>query len=85
MPLAREVKRATSLAVVAVGLITEPPQAKAIVAKGDADLIGLARTILYDPRWSWHAVAALGARVKAPPQYLRSHPRQYRELFDVGE
>ena len=85
VPLAREVKRATSLAVVAVGLITEATQAEAIVATGDADLIGLARAILYDPRWPWHAAAALGARVKAPPQYLRSQPRQYRELFDPGE
>jgi 2,4-dienoyl-CoA reductase-like NADH-dependent reductase (Old Yellow Enzyme family) len=84
VPLAREVKRATSMAVVAVGLITEYAQAEAIVATGDADLIGLARAILYDPRWPWHAAAALGARVKAPPQYLRSQPRQYRDLFEVG-
>ncbi|MBW8770105.1 MAG: NADH:flavin oxidoreductase/NADH oxidase [Gemmatimonadetes bacterium] len=84
VPLAREVKRATSMAVVAVGLITDATQAEAIVATGDADLIGLARAILYDPRWPWHAAAALGARVKAPPQYLRSQPRQFRDLFDVG-
>ena len=84
VPLAREVKRATSMAVVAVGLITEYEQAEAIVATRDADLIGLARAILYDPRWPWHAAASLGARVKAPPQYLRSQPRQYRELFDLG-
>ncbi len=84
VPLAREVKRATSMAVVAVGLITEYAQAEAIVATRDADLIGLARAILYDPRWPWHAAAALGARVKAPPQYLRSQPRQYRDLFETG-
>jgi len=83
VPLAREVKRATSMAVVAVGLITEPAQAESIVATGDADLIGLARAILYDPRWPWHAAAELGARVKAPFQYLRSQPRQFRELFDM--
>jgi len=34
-------------------------------------------------RWPWHAAAHLGARVKAPNQYLRSQPRQYRALFDV--
>jgi 2,4-dienoyl-CoA reductase-like NADH-dependent reductase (Old Yellow Enzyme family) len=83
VPLAREVKRATSMAVVAVGLITDATQAESIVATGDADLIGLARAILYDPRWPWHAAAELGARVKAPPQYLRSQPRQYRELFSM--
>lgn len=83
VPLARAVKAAVSVPVVAVGLITDYEQAEAIVATGDADLIGLARTILYDPRWPWHAAAHLGARVRAPDQYLRSQPRQYKELFDV--
>jgi 2,4-dienoyl-CoA reductase-like NADH-dependent reductase (Old Yellow Enzyme family) len=83
VPLARAVKQATSLVVVAVGLITEFEQAEAIVSTGDADLIALARAILYDPRWPWHAAAHFGARVKAPPQYWRSQPRQFRELFDV--
>ncbi|MCE3590243.1 oxidoreductase, partial [Escherichia coli] len=63
--------------------ITDYDQAEAIVGTGDADMIALARTILYDPRWPWHAAAHLGARVKAPDQYLRSQPRQYRHLFDV--
>jgi 2,4-dienoyl-CoA reductase-like NADH-dependent reductase (Old Yellow Enzyme family) len=81
VPLARAVKQATGLPVVAVGLITEPEQAEAIVATGDADMIALARTILYDPRWPWHAAAALGATVIAPNQYLRSQPRQYRDLL----
>jgi 2,4-dienoyl-CoA reductase-like NADH-dependent reductase (Old Yellow Enzyme family) len=84
VPLARAVKQATSLAVVAVGLITEFEQAEAIVGTGDADLVALARAILYDPRWPWHAAAHFGARVKAPPQYWRSQPRQHRELFDAS-
>ncbi|MBB4859092.1 2,4-dienoyl-CoA reductase-like NADH-dependent reductase (Old Yellow Enzyme family) [Novosphingobium chloroacetimidivorans] len=83
VPLARAVKQATGMPVVAVGLITEFEQAEAIVATEDADLIALARTVLYDPRWPWHAAAHLGARVKAPPQYLRSQPRQYRDLFEA--
>lgn len=83
VPLARAVKQATGLPVVAVGLITDYEQAEAIVGTGDADMIALARTILYDPRWPWHAAAHLGGRVKAPDQYLRSQPRQYRALFDV--
>jgi 2,4-dienoyl-CoA reductase-like NADH-dependent reductase (Old Yellow Enzyme family) len=85
VPLARAVKQATSMPVVAVGLITEFEQAEAIVSTGDADCIAIARAILYDPRWPWHAAAHFGARVKAPSQYLRSQPRQYRDLFDVGE
>ena len=83
VPLARAVKQGCGLPVVAVGLITDYEQAEAIVGTGDADMIALARTILYDPRWPWHAAAHLGARVKAPDQYLRSQPRQYRDLFDV--
>lgn len=83
VPLARAVKEGSGLATVAVGLITGYDQAEAIVANGDADFVALARTILYDARWPWHAAAHLGARVKAPPQYLRSQPAQFRHLFDV--
>jgi len=85
VPLARAVKQAVGIPVVAVGLITGFEQAEAIVGTGDADLIALARGMLYDPRWPWHAAAELGGSVKAPPQYLRSQPRQHRHLFDSGE
>ncbi|MFS0850756.1 NADH:flavin oxidoreductase/NADH oxidase [Novosphingobium panipatense] len=81
VPLARAVKQAVSIPVIAVGLITEPEQAEAIVATGDADLVGVARTVLYDPRWPWHAAAQLGATVKVAPQFLRSQPRLYKDLF----
>jgi 2,4-dienoyl-CoA reductase-like NADH-dependent reductase (Old Yellow Enzyme family) len=84
VPLARVVKQVTRMPVIAVGLITGFDQAEMIVTTGDADLIALARTILYDPRWPWHAAAHFGARVKAPDQYLRSQPRQYPDLFDIG-
>ena len=81
VPLARAVRQAVGIPVVAVGLITEPEQAEAIVATGDADMIALARTILYDPRWPWHAAAALGASVSAADQYLRCQPRRFKALF----
>ena len=84
VPLARAVKQAVDIPVVAVGLITDFDQAEAIVATGDADLIALARGILYDPHWPWHAAAHLGAKVVAPKQYLRSQPSQYRDLFEPG-
>jgi 2,4-dienoyl-CoA reductase-like NADH-dependent reductase (Old Yellow Enzyme family) len=82
VPLARAVKSAVGMPVIAVGLISGFEQAEAIIATGDADLIALARTILYDPRWPWHAAAELGARVRAPSQYLRSEPRRARGLFE---
>jgi 2,4-dienoyl-CoA reductase-like NADH-dependent reductase (Old Yellow Enzyme family) len=82
VPLARAVKSAVRMPVIAVGLITGFEQAEAIVATGDADLIALARTILYDPRWPWHAAAELGGQVRVPKQYLRSEPRRLEGLFE---
>jgi 2,4-dienoyl-CoA reductase-like NADH-dependent reductase (Old Yellow Enzyme family) len=79
--LAEAVRRAVGLPTIAVGLITEPAQAEAIVAEGRADLVALARGILFDPRWPWHAAAALGAQVAAPKQYWRSQPRGMTSLF----
>ncbi|WPB56938.1 NADH:flavin oxidoreductase/NADH oxidase [Xylophilus sp. GOD-11R] len=81
VPLAQRVKQETGLPTIAVGLITEPQQAEAIVAGGEADAVGIARAVLYDPRWPWHAAAALGAQVDAPPQYWRSQPSQFKSLF----
>jgi 2,4-dienoyl-CoA reductase-like NADH-dependent reductase (Old Yellow Enzyme family) len=84
VPLARAVKAATYMPVIAVGLITEFEQPEAVVGTGDADLVAPARTILYNPRWLWHAAAHFGPQVKAPDQYLRPQPRQYLDLFDIG-
>jgi 2,4-dienoyl-CoA reductase-like NADH-dependent reductase (Old Yellow Enzyme family) len=84
VPLARGVKAATNVPVVAVGLISEFDHAEAIVASGDADLVALARAILYNPRWPWHAAAHFGATVAAPPQYLRAQPARFRDLFGSG-
>jgi len=83
VPLARAVKAAVRMPVIAVGLISGFEQAEAIVGTGDADMVALARTVLYDPRWPWHAAAALGATVRAPKQYLRSEPRAAQGLFGV--
>ena len=75
VPLARAIRRATSIPTMAVGLITDAKQAEAIIASGDADLVAMARAMLWNPRWPWHAAAILGAQVQAPQQYWRSAPR----------
>jgi 2,4-dienoyl-CoA reductase-like NADH-dependent reductase (Old Yellow Enzyme family) len=75
------IRRATGLPTMAVGLITEPQAAEDIIAQGRADMVALARGILYDPHWPWHAAAALGAQVQVPKQYLRSQPRGLTALF----
>ena len=82
VPFAARIKAEVGLATIAVGLITEPEQAETIVATGEADAIALARAMLYDPRWPWHAAARLGAKVRAPKQYWRSQPREYKDLFE---
>jgi 2,4-dienoyl-CoA reductase-like NADH-dependent reductase (Old Yellow Enzyme family) len=82
VPFAKRVKTEVGLPTIAVGLITTPAEAEAIVESGEADAVALARAMLYDPRWPWHAAAALGAQVKAPPQYWRSQPREYKDLFE---
>ena len=81
VPSAQAVKEATGLTTMAVGLITEAKQAEEIVASGKADMVALARGMLYDPRWGWHAAAELGGQVEAPPQYWRSQPSTQKALF----
>ncbi len=82
VPFATRIKAAVGLPTIAVGLVTEPAQAEDIVASGAADAVALARAMLWNPRWPWHAAAALGARVQAPKQYWRSQPREYKDLFE---
>jgi len=82
VPHAARIKAEVGLPTIAVGLITDPEQAETIVASGEADAVALARAMLYDPRWPWHAAAKLGAKVRAPKQYWRSQPREYKDLFE---
>jgi 2,4-dienoyl-CoA reductase-like NADH-dependent reductase (Old Yellow Enzyme family) len=74
VPFAEEIRRAAGVATAAVGLITEAAQADAIVSRGQADLVMLARAMLRDPYWANHAAGALGQpeRRAVPPQYLRA-------------
>ena len=81
VPYAREVRLACGLPTTAVGLITEPKQAEDILQAGDADLIGIARALLYKPRWPWEAAVALGGQVQASEQYWRCLPREAQGIF----
>jgi 2,4-dienoyl-CoA reductase-like NADH-dependent reductase (Old Yellow Enzyme family) len=81
VPFAQGIKEATGVTTIAVGLITEAKQAEEIVASGKADMVALARAMLYDPRWGWHAAAELGGQVEAPHQYWRSQPSTQKALF----
>ncbi len=81
VPFAQAIREATGVTTIAIGLITEAKQAEDILASGKADMVALARGMLYDPRWGWHAAAELGGQVEAPPQYWRSQPSTQKALF----
>jgi len=70
---AEAVKRGTQLRVAAVGLITEPAQANAIIAAEQADFVFLARELLRDPYFPLTAARALGQKGPVPAQYGRAH------------
>lgn len=72
VPLAAKVRRESGILTRAVGLIAEPHQAEAILARGDADQVALARAFLDNPRWGWHAAEVLGVELAYPPQYARA-------------
>ncbi len=82
VPLAEAIKAATGATIMAVGLIDDPSHAETILMSGQADLVALARGMLFDPRWGWHAAAKLDGQVSAPPQYWRSIPHGVKkDLF----
>ena len=70
---ASEIKRETGIATMAVGQITEAFQAEAIIRTGQADMVSMARGMLADPRWAWHAAEVLGEQAAYAPQYMRSN------------
>jgi len=81
VPFAEAVKQAVKIPVMAVGMITEPKQAEEILASGKADMVALARGMLWNPRWPWLAAAELEGIVDAPRQYWRSQPRAHMAIF----
>jgi 2,4-dienoyl-CoA reductase-like NADH-dependent reductase (Old Yellow Enzyme family) len=71
VPFARRVKHEADIMTAAVGLITTPQQAEAIIADGDADVVLMARAFLRNPRWPLQAAQELGAEVRWMDQYAR--------------
>ncbi|HYH42875.1 MAG TPA: NADH:flavin oxidoreductase/NADH oxidase [Burkholderiales bacterium] len=72
---AERVRRKVGITTGSVGLIASPQQAEEIIASGKADFVALARGMLFDPRWPWHAALALGDDIQYPPQYDRCNPK----------
>jgi len=78
LPFAEKVKKESGLAVMSVGMITRAAQAEEIVASGRADLVALARAVMDDPRFAWHAARELSAEAPYSPNYMRCHPSQWK-------
>lgn len=81
VPFAERIRAETGITTLAIGMITQARQAEEIIASGKADLVALARGMLYDPRWAWHAAAELGAEAWYPNQYLRCRPEARADVF----
>lgn len=64
--------RAAGVPTGAVGMITEPEQAEALLADGTCDLVLLGRQLLREPSWPQRAAHELGWEQPVPPQYGRA-------------
>lgn len=87
VPLAQQLRTHLQgrMPVIAVGLITEAQQAEAILQAGQADAIGIARAMLYNPRWPWEAARQLGDSATCAPQYLRCEPHGAKGLLHSSQ
>ena len=88
VPQSSHIRNTVGIPTMAVGMIVTPELANRVVAEGHADMVELARGILLDPRWAWHAADALGGQAAYPNQHARCRPDLWPEAFperDFGE
>ncbi|SFR30725.1 NADH:flavin oxidoreductase/NADH oxidase [Halorubrum sodomense] len=71
VPYAEAIREGTDVPVAAVGGITEPTHADALVRNGRTDLVALGREMLRHPYWPLEAAHELGAEADWPVQYRR--------------
>jgi 2,4-dienoyl-CoA reductase-like NADH-dependent reductase (Old Yellow Enzyme family) len=74
-PFAEQIRKESGILTGTVGMITSAAQAEAILEKGQADLIMMAREFLRDPYFPLHAATELGVDIPWPDQYLRAKPK----------
>ena len=72
VPLAEAIRREAGIATSAVGLITEPHQAEAILQAGQADAVMIARQFLREPYLPFRFAKELGVSIDVPNQYGRA-------------
>ena len=71
VPFAAAIRAEAKIMTAAVGLITEPEQAKYIIETGEADAVFLARAMIRNPRWALNAAEKLGVKIEWPHQLER--------------
>ena len=72
VPFAEAIRREAGMPTIALGLLHDPKLAESVLAEGKADLIGIARGMLADPRWPWRAALELGEPLKLPGPFLNA-------------
>ena len=60
VPYADAIRRESGIKTMAVGLIIHADHAEEILQKGQADLVALARELMYNPNWAMDAAQKLG-------------------------
>jgi 2,4-dienoyl-CoA reductase-like NADH-dependent reductase (Old Yellow Enzyme family) len=78
IPFAEKIRKETGIAVMGVGMITQPRQAEDIIAKGQADLIAIARAMMDNPHWAWQAARELGGQTAYAANYQRCAPPAWK-------
>ena len=73
VPFAARVRKEAGIATRVGGMVVDPLHAESILQSGAADMICLARALLDNPRWVWHAAERFGVKLDYPPQYARVH------------
>lgn len=69
VPLARDIKKALDVPVIAVGRLDDSILANAVIGNGDADLVAVGRGMLRNPHWALEAAATLKKETTVPKQY----------------
>ncbi|MFJ7829255.1 NADH:flavin oxidoreductase/NADH oxidase [Peribacillus sp. NPDC097264] len=68
-PLAREIKKALDVPVIAVGRLEDPILANSIIGNEEADLVAVGRGMLRHPYWTLEASKTLNKQIELPKQY----------------
>jgi len=81
VPFSAKIRTQAEITTWMVGMVTKARQAEDIIAGGKADIVALARGMMFDPRWAWHAAEELGVDTEYSRMYARCAPGQWPAVF----